>query len=159
MDPRAFRDAMGCFATGVCIATAKATGDAPAVGVTVNSFTSLSLDPPLVLFCLDKKAESTGLFEKADGFALSILADDQRALSQQFAGGPLEQRFADAPTETWSTGHPVIKGALAAMECAPHALSDGGDHVIVIGRVLRLSSRSGMPLLYFRGLYRTMDAA
>jgi len=151
IDQRAFRDAMGCFATGVCLATSKA-GDGSPVGLTVNSFTSVSLDPPLVLFCLDKAADCLDVFTTASGFAITVLAADQQELSVRFAGHP--DRWAGVATEIWESGAPVVTGGLAAMDCARHAVHDAGDHVILVGRVLRLHSRpEGAPLLYFRGGY------
>lgn len=157
IDPRAFRDAMGCFATGICVATTVAPGGQP-VGITVNSFSSVSLDPPLVLFCLDREAESMSAFTSGPGFALTILSAEQQDVSIAFAFRPAEERWAGVRTEKWETGAPVIQGGLAAMDCALHAVHDGGDHVIVVGRVLRLGSRpDGAPLVYLRGAYRAVE--
>ncbi|MFM2045155.1 MAG: hypothetical protein RLY86_3731 [Pseudomonadota bacterium] len=158
VDPRAFRDAMGCFATGICVATTHGAGGRP-VGVTVNSFTSVSLDPPLVLFCLDKGAESHAAFSACTGFALTVLGEGQQAVSSAFAGRPDGERWPLVRTDRWDSGAPVIQDGLAAMDCALHAIHDGGDHAIIVGRILRLESRvDGAPLLYFRGRYRTMPA-
>lgn len=158
IDPRAFRDAMGCFATGICVATT-VTREGQPIGLTVNSFSSVSLDPPLVLFSLDREAESFTAFTTAPGFAITILAADQRDVSVAFSSRPPEERWAGVRVETWESGAPVIQDGLAAIDCALHAVHDGGDHVILVGRVLRLSSRrEGAPLLYLRGAYRTLEA-
>lgn len=152
-DARAFRDALGCFATGVCVASTRDAAGLP-IGVTVNSFTSVSLDPPLVLFCLDRAADSLSAFLAADGFAISVLAADQRGVSANFAQRPTADRWAGLAAETLATGAPLIPGALAALDCRRHAVHDGGDHVILVGRVVALRSRAdGRPLLYVRGAY------
>ncbi|WP_114393732.1 flavin reductase family protein [Oleisolibacter albus] len=156
LDARAFRDALGCFATGVCVATTR-TVDGRPLGVTVNSVASVSLDPPLVLFCLDREAESLAAFSQAPGFALTMLAEEQKPLSRAFAGGPPDERWAGVDPQYWETGAPVIPGGLASLDCIRHAMHDGGDHVILVGRVVRLWSRSdGRPLLYFRGGYNKL---
>lgn len=155
IEKRAFRDAMGCFATGICVASAFAADGKP-VGVTVNSFSSVSLDPPLVLFCIDRKAESAPAFQQAAGFALSILAEDQKEISANFAVAPMATRWDGMPMAIWESGAPVLTGGLATLDCALHAVHDGGDHLIIVGRVLRLESRQGSPLLYYRGAYTTL---
>lgn len=150
-DFRAFRDALGNFATGIVVITGR-TGDGTPVGVTVNSFTSVSLDPPLVLFCLARTAQSLEAFERASHFAVNVLAEDQRDLSVRFSRFDISDRWAGLVPEAWDTA-PVLSGCLATLECAHHALHDGGDHVILVGRVLRIVTRPGKPLLYFRGGY------
>ncbi|QJE72832.1 flavin reductase family protein [Aerophototrophica crusticola] len=156
IDPRAFRDAMGCFATGICVATAPVPGGRP-VAVTVNSFSSVSLEPPLVLFCLDKDSDRLAAFTAAQAFALTVLADAQQDLSMRFARPPFDGLWDGVATESWDTGAPILAGGLAAMDCALHAVHEGGDHLILVGRVLRLESRAdGRPLLYFRGQYATL---
>lgn len=150
---RAFRDALGCFATGVCVAATRDRSGNP-VGVTINSFTAVSLDPPLVLFCLDRSAESFRSFAEADSFAVTILASDQMAVSANFALRSTVERWAGIAEETLETGSPVVSGGLAALDCVRHAVHDGGDHIVLVGRVVRLWSRpDGRPLLYFRGGY------
>lgn len=154
-DQRAFRDALGCFTTGVAVVTAVAEG-APPIGITVNSFTSVSLDPPLVLICLARSAQSFDAFTEAEHFAISILAEDQQDLSVRFSRRDLDDRWAGVATERWDSGAPILTGALAAFECAREAEFDGGDHVILVGRVLRLASQAGRPLLYARGRYAAL---
>jgi len=155
IDPGQFRRALGCFATGVCIATCRDGAGRP-VGITVNSFTSVSLDPPLVLFCLDRGADSFEAFTRAGSFAITVLEEGQRPLSDLFARKGAD-RFTGLPVDQWQTGAPIIPGGLAAFDCARHAVHDGGDHVILVGRVLQLGWQAeGRPLLYVRGRYGTL---
>lgn len=154
-DPRTLRDALGCFATGVTVVTAFAPDGRP-IGLTANSFTSVSLDPPLLLVCIDRRAGSLPALEVAAGFAVNVLHIGQQPTSNRFAR-PGEDRFAETAWETGEFGAPVLSGALAAFECRRHALHDGGDHVILVGEVLkaRFEPRRD-PLLYFRGKYRRL---
>ncbi len=148
-----FRAVLGRYATGITVVTAIAPDGTP-VGLTVNSFTSVSLDPPLILFCLDRDAGSLPVFDAADGFAVNILGAGQEAVSSRFAD-PEQERFAADRIERWVTGAPIHSDALAALDCAVEARHDGGDHVIMVGRVLRtgvLADRD--PLVYWRGEYR-----
>jgi flavin reductase (DIM6/NTAB) family NADH-FMN oxidoreductase RutF len=155
VDQRSFRAALGAFATGVAVATAPGRGGPPA-GVTVNSFTSVSLDPPLVLFCLDRSAQSLEAFREADHFAVSVLAEGQRDLSVRFAS-QAPGKFEGVGVAEGLGGAPVLEGCLAAVECSRHAVHDGGDHVILVGRVERLRhADGGRPLLYFRGRYASL---
>ncbi len=154
-DQRAFRDTLGCFATGVCIVSASGRDGRP-VGLTVNSFTSVSLDPPLVLFCIDNRSESLGAFVDSSGFSVAVLGAEQKVLSHTFAAVPPQNRWDGVAAETWDSGAPIIPDALATMDCARHATYDGGDHTILVGRVLRFRRRDGEPLLYFRGGYASL---
>ncbi|NQW11528.1 MAG: flavin reductase family protein [Alphaproteobacteria bacterium] len=155
IDPEAFRAVLGRYATGVTVVTTRDADGTP-YGLTVNSFTSVSLDPPLVLFCLDRAAGSFAAFESAQGFAVNILRADQSGISSRFAD-PAAKRFADEPIETWGSGAPILSEALAALDCTVHARHDGGDHVILIGRVLDLQLRThDDPLLYWCGAYRQL---
>ncbi|MDR3517802.1 MAG: flavin reductase family protein [Azospirillaceae bacterium] len=150
-----FRQAAGCFATGIAIVTTLAA-DGSRVGLTVNSFASLSLDPPLVLFSIARTAQSFDAFAGARGFVVNVLSADQQELSNRFAG-TRDDRWAGLATAIWDTGAPVIPGCLAVLECDSHARLDGGDHVIEVGRVRKLSFESrGRPLLYFRGSYAAL---
>lgn len=155
-DQRAFRDTLGCFATGVCIASVTCADGKP-LGLTVNSFTSVSLDPPLVLFCLDNRSESLPVFTSAAGFALAILAADQQPLSDTFARVPHAARWEGVQTATGRGGAPLIAGALAVLDCTRHAVHEAGDHTILVGRVLAFDSRPGAPLLYYRGGYAALN--
>lgn len=151
-DSRTFRKALGCFPTGVTVATTRAGNGAP-VGVTVSSFTSVSLTPPLVLFCLDNRNGSLAAFRAAGHFAVNVLRSDQREVSIRFSSG-LEDKWRGFVYDTWETGSPIIPGCLAALECATEAIHEAGDHCILIGRVQRLEhSEAGQPLVYYRGSY------
>jgi len=154
-----FRAVMSAYGTGVTVATA-ALPDGTRVGLTVNSFTSVSLDPPLVLFCLDKRAASLSVFNQAEGFAINILHAEQEAVSRAFAQrGQGPERWQGVALETWQSGAPVLTQALASIDCARHALHDAGDHVIVVGRVLQLRRGQGQPLLYWNSQYQRLVAA
>lgn len=157
-DARTFRDALGCFATGVTIVTTM-TGDGHPVGLTANSFTSVSLDPPLLLVCIANNAGSASVLETAERFAVNVLQIGQQPTSNRFAGKG-EDRFAATPWEVGEFGTPVLTGSLASFECARHAIHEGGDHFVLIGRVLkaRFEPRRD-PLLYFRGKYRRLHFA
>lgn len=153
IDPSAFRAVLGRYATGVAVVTTR-TGDGRVCGLTVNSFTSVSLEPPLVLFCLDRDAGSGPAFASSDCFAVNILEAGQAPVSARFAD-PVAARFVDDGTTVWETGAPILTAALAALDCRVHARHEGGDHVILVGRVLRAEViRDGSPLVYWRGGYR-----
>lgn len=150
-EQRAFRDAMGRFVTGVAVATTRTGAGAP-VGVTINSFTSVSLDPPLVLFCLDRRSRTLPLFQAAGFFAVNILAEEHRDWSARFARRPDD--WTGIPHGDWVTGAPVIEDVIAACDCTVESLYDGGDHVILVGRVQRIEAAvERQPLVYHRGRY------
>ncbi len=157
-DARTFRDALGCFATGITIVTALAEDGTP-TGLTANSFTSVSLDPPLLLVCIANGAGSAGVLAGAQRFAVNVLQIGQQPTSNRFAGRG-EDRFAATP---WAMGEfdtPVLIGSLASFECERHAVHDGGDHFILVGRVLKAMFEPRRdPLLYFRGKYRRLHFA
>ncbi|ABC63936.1 flavin reductase family protein [Erythrobacter litoralis] len=152
-DTRALRDAFGCFATGVTILTTTATDGAP-VGLTVSSFSSVSLDPPLLLVCPALDAGSTAALEGAKRFAVNVLASEDKALSSRFARKGLD-RFVENEWHRSEHGLPLLDRALATFECERHAVHDGGDHLILVGRILRaVCHPHDDPLLYFRSRYR-----
>lgn len=154
VDERAFRKALGCFATGVTVVTT-ADRDGKPVGVTVSAFSSLSLEPPLVLFCLDKRNRSLDAF-KGGHFAINILREDQREISIVFASR-LDDKWAGIAHSIGAHGVPLIENSLARLECSLHELIEGGDHLIVVGKVERLDYQTGgQPLLYFRGAYANL---
>ena len=158
IDIREYRDALGRFATGVTVITT-ANGDGQLFGLTANSFTSLSLDPPLVLFCLDNNAQSFEAFNDACHFAVNILSEKQQHLSSRFAkSGP--EKWEGVAFDAGHTGSPILPGSLACMECKVSSISEGGDHVIVIGEVLRMerTQEDVMPLLYYRGGYANLSS-
>ncbi|WP_218626077.1 flavin reductase family protein [Bradyrhizobium sp. dw_78] len=156
IDRHAFRRALSQFATGVAVVTAR--GDAgAAVGMTMSSFNSVSLDPPLVLFSVERKAYSLPSMLAANGYAVNILSRQQEALSNQFAKS-LGDKWSDVEHSLGHAQSPLIHGVLAHFECEPYANHDGGDHVIFIGRVIRFTAREdGEPLVFFRGKYHNVS--
>lgn len=153
VDQRSFRKALGCFATGVTVVTTVAPDTKAPVGVTVSAFSSLSLEPPLVLFCLGNKTSSLAAFKDSGVFVINVLSETQRDLSIRFAS-KAEDKWAGIATETWETGAPVLSGCVTNLECKLVKVVDGGDHDIFIGEVVRLKSQEGgAPLIYFRGAY------
>jgi 3-hydroxy-9,10-secoandrosta-1,3,5(10)-triene-9,17-dione monooxygenase reductase component len=154
LDSRGLRDAFGRFATGVAILTATVEG--ARLGVTVNSLTSVSLSPPLLLFCLDKKLACYPTLAKAEQFAVNVLHDGQEALSAGF-GRPGGKRFDDAVWSPGALGAPVLNSAMAVYEVTRHSAHDAGDHLIVVAEVRRAAMcEGGDPLLFFQGRYRSV---
>ncbi|POX48179.1 flavin oxidoreductase [Streptomyces sp. Ru71] len=150
-DVRDLRRAFGQYATGVTVVTARGA-DGRKVGMTANSFTSVSLDPPLVLWCPGKNAPSTPDFTSASHFAINILAADQHHLSRQFAT-PAEDKFAGAPVDDGIAGTPVLEGAVARFQCRTVQCLDVGDHIVMIGEVEQYDAPGGEPLVFHSGLY------
>lgn len=146
---RAFRDALGRYATGVTVVTAMGP-DGP-VGMTANSFTALSLDPPLVLWCPARRSARFAAITAAKYFSIHVLACDQLDLGLHFARSGHD--FSIFPPETTPEGAPALDGVLARFDCATDALHAGGDHAIMVGRVLRARFQDGAPLLFWGGLY------
>ena len=146
---RAFRAALGRYATGVTVVTA--AGPAGPVAITANSFTALSLEPPLVLWCPARRSARFQALVAAEHFAIHVLAADQLELCLRFArvGGD----FTGLETGATPEGAPLLPGVLARFDCRAHACHEGGDHAIMVGRVLRASFRDGAPLLFWGGLY------
>lgn len=157
-DARTLRDALGCFATGITIVTTMAPDGTP-VGLTANSFTSVSLDPPLLLVCIANSAGSAPVLREAAHFGVNVLQIGQQPASNRFAGRG-EDRFAATPWTPGETGVPLLDGALGSFECRRHAVHDGGDHFILVGEVVRAQFEPRRdPLLYFRGKYRRLHFA
>lgn len=157
IDPRAFRQALGHFATGIAVVTALGAGD-DAIGMTMTSFNSVSLDPPLVLFSVARSAYSLPAMLAAKSYAINLLDDAQQHISDRFARASSD-KWADVDHQPGLHGAPLIKDALAHFECAPYASHDGGDHVIFLARVVRFSASQGEPLIFYRGRYcRLADA-
>jgi len=154
-DSRALRDALGCFGTGVTVVTTlDAQGDP--VGLTANSFTSVSLDPELLLVCLSRASRSTPHFLEAGSFAVNVLHVGQKDIAQRFATREGD-RFENTACESWATGVPILTDSLANFECRKYAEHDGGDHIILVGHVLGVRYEAEYdPLLYFRGGYREL---
>ena len=154
-DTRTLRDALGCFGTGVVIATTLDTEGEPQ-GLTANSFTSVSLDPPLILVCLAKGSRSLAAFDAARTFAVNVLHIGQQPHSVRFAKRDPD-RFSAGPWERWETGAPILAGSLASFDCDKQGWHDGGDHMILVGQVRRARFEPHRdPLLYFRGAYRRL---
>ena len=155
LTPLAFRSALGRFATGVTIITCL-DAEGAAVGLTANSFASLSLDPPLVLWSLRKASASRAAFEAARHFAVNVLAETQVDLSRRFASPADQDRFEGG---AWAPGLgsvPVLAGCAAVFECQAQACHDIGDHLLIIGRVLRLADLAVSPLVFQGGHYRML---
>ena len=152
-DSKGFRDAMGAFPTGIAVITA-ASQEMSHIGITVNSFTSVSLEPPLVLWCIDRRSRRYPHFAQAPGFTVSILASGHREVSARLAraGEHNLDGIALIPTEL---GPPALADSLAIFECARESVQDAGDHAILIGRVLRFARHdaAGAPLVFFQGKY------
>ena len=152
---REFRDALGRFATGVCVITANPPGMKP-FGMTVNSFASVSLDPPLVLWSLQKNSECVPAFEKARQFTANILGDHQKEVSNRYAKKG-DHDLGEEEYRLGRSGCAVLKHALASFECDIQSRIDGGDHIILLGLVKEMvNSPTGKPLLFYTGQYREL---
>ena len=158
-DSRTFRKVLGCFATGVTVATTMGEAGEP-LGVTVSSFTSVSLDPPLILFCLANSNQYLDTFRKPGiAFALNILRAEQREISIRFASREGD-KWKGLTHIAGKGGAPVLPGCLAVLECRTEAVHAGGDHQIIVGRVIGLEhSEGGQPLAYFRGSYADLGTS
>ena len=157
----AFRKAMGSFATGVTVITTRVItpdGAGKPWGFTVNSFTSVSLDPPLILFCVGNGGESFANVDNSEFFAVNYLAEDQEPISRQFAARGVPDRFAGVAHREGLHGTPLIDGSLGAVQCRKVASHVAGDHVIVVCEVLDAELREGNPLLFFRSGYGRIGA-
>jgi flavin reductase (DIM6/NTAB) family NADH-FMN oxidoreductase RutF/DNA-binding MarR family transcriptional regulator len=150
-DSREFRRCLGQFSTGVTVITGRA-GET-LVGMTVNSFSSVSLDPPLILWSLDKKSSRFSSFQSAPHFAINVLAESQVALSRHF-GHAMNEQFAGVEWERGKNGAPLLGGTAAVFECTREAQHEAGDHVIVVGRVTRSVLFERRVLLFSQGRYR-----
>ena len=155
LDGRELRDALGRFATGVCVITA-VSGDNKAVGMTANSFSSVSLDPPLVLWSLQNNSDVYDIFATPRHFAVNILSSEQQAYSNQYA----KKSQHDLDPKHYRLGKygaPIIRHALATFECELHATHEGGDHLIIVGKVTDMQQRpTGEPLLFYCGRYHEL---
>jgi 3-hydroxy-9,10-secoandrosta-1,3,5(10)-triene-9,17-dione monooxygenase reductase component len=156
IDPQHFRNVLGHFGSGVAIITS--VDDGEPVGMAVQSFSSLSLDPPYVIFAPAKTSTSWPRIKQTGRFCANVLSEDQEALSRGFAvsGG---DKFAGVAWHESANGSPILDGCLAWIDCDIDTEHDGGDHTIVVGRVLELDvERDGRPLLFFRGGYGRFEA-
>lgn len=151
-DPfRPLKDAMGRFATGVTIAGCAGAEGKPVL-LTVNSFSSVSLDPPLVLWCIERRTTTFPAFMSADAYSINVLRADQQAMSERFAiHAPPPLRAGEY--EIWTTGAPILKDCLASFDCRITSRHVAGDHVILVAEVVKFEARAGAPLLYFASRY------
>jgi flavin reductase (DIM6/NTAB) family NADH-FMN oxidoreductase RutF len=156
-DTQALRQAFGRFATGVTVITCRKADGEP-VGLTANSFSSLSLEPALVLWSLRISSPSRVHFEKAKHFAVNVLQREDLELSRRFASSRTD-RFEPERWEGADTHAPLLLGALARFECAAHSVQEVGDHLLFIGQVLSFQQHAGQPLLFSAGHYRELGAA
>ena len=157
VDAKEFRNTVGCFATGITVITTLEADGAP-VGLTANSFTSLSLDPPMVLFCLDRKIQSIDAFIVGGVFAINILSAQQKEVSERFAeSGP--EKWIGFEYDKGKNGCPILPNCLANLEGFVTSFFDGGDHVIVAGEVKNLvsSSLDVKPIIFYRGGYADLS--
>jgi len=145
-----FRSVMGCFATGVTVVASRNPGGDP-VGLTVNAFTSVSLTPPLVLICIHQDAEAHDPLLQGGHFGVSVLRPEHEDLALTFSRADPGDRFRELTMVEGPMGSPLVRGALAWMECRVLQAHPGGDHSIIVGEVLECEAEEGDPLLFFRG--------
>lgn len=156
-DPRELRNALGVFLTGVTVVSTCQADGSPR-GFTANSFTSVSLDPPLVLICVAKAAASLPIFEQAEGFAINVLAEHQRDVSGAFAS-KRPDKFSGIGWRPGPAGNPILEGVAAWFDCLTDRMVDAGDHVILLGRVVGFDHTAANPLGYGRGAYFSLGLA
>ncbi|HYI12938.1 MAG TPA: flavin reductase family protein [Thermoanaerobaculia bacterium] len=154
IDDASFKLAMSHFASGVTVVTTEHEGEP--YGMTVASFASLSLHPPLVLVCLEKTARTHDAVTAAGVFGVSILALMQEEISGRFASRKIEDKFTGIAVRRGELGVPLIEGAICTLECRVHATLPGGDHTIVVGEVVDSATGDADPLVYFRSGYRDL---
>ncbi|WP_316861223.1 flavin reductase family protein [uncultured Cohaesibacter sp.] len=154
IDAADYRRALGQFATGIAVVTTMDGSDQPC-GLTVDSFNSVSLDPPLVLWSLDKRSGQLDAFCSSGFYGVNILAKEQVDISNLFAGLS-DDRFSKVDWEQGETGAPLFKDALVCLDCKTETIIEGGDHLILLGRVVSIGAKEGEPLLYYAGGYREL---
>ena len=154
VDEALFKLAMSHFASGVTVVTTEHEGTP--YGMTVASFASLSLNPPLVLICIEKSVKSHDAIIAAKQFGVSMLSNEQTEISNRFASKKVEDRFAGTPWSRGELGMPLIDGAICAIECRVHDQLPGGDHTIFVGEVVSARTHEARPLVYFRSGYREL---
>lgn len=153
VDSVEFRRVLGHLPTGVTVvASVDPRSDTPC-GLTANAVTSVSLEPPLVLVCVDRAADTHACIEAAGFFSINILMAEQEGLARRFAAWDVAEKFRDVPFRTVATGAPVIENVLAWVDCWTHAAYPGGDHTIYVGEVVAADARPGLPLVFYRGGY------
>lgn len=152
LDTAEFRRVLGHWASGVSVVTTRTPAGRPC-GLTANAISSLSLDPPLVLACVDRRADTHDCIISTGAFAISILAHDAERIARLFSTEGLEHKFEGIAFREEVTGAPVLDAALAWVDCHVHARYDGGDHTIFVGHVAAAGAVDGTPLLYYRSGY------
>ena len=152
LDGAEFRRILGHWVTGVSVVTAQPANEAPC-GLTANAFCSVSLDPPLVLVCVEKSADSHDCIARAGAFCVNVLSSDQERLARHFAEADAAQKFLGVAFHAERTGSPVLDVALAWVDCTLRERYDGGDHTIYLGEVVAGDAHEGTPILYYRGGY------
>ena len=152
---RALRDALGMFATGVAVVTTRSPQGAP-IGLTINSFNSVSLDPPLIVWSLAREQADLSIYEACEYYAVNILAADQVELSQRFASR-LEDRFAGVEHDLGIGGIPLLRDGCARFECRNTLRHDGGDHLMFVSEVVAFECTPRLPLVFFGGMYRALE--
>lgn len=151
IDPRELRNIMGHFITGVTVITTK-DADGKPFGLTANAFSSLSLDPPLVLICVDKKVDCYACFEQSKAFVVNFLGEEQEYLSKRFATKGIE-KFEGIAVRHGQLGVPILDGVLGYIECQIVNTYEGGDHTIYVGEIQSAAASGDRPLLFFKGKY------
>ena len=151
IDFEAYRRALSCFATGVAVVTTLDAGGQP-IGMTISSFNSVSLEPPLVLWSIAKNAKSYDVFTQVEHFAVNVLAMHQKDVSALF-GTSGADKFAQLDCRTGIGGAPILPEYAACFECSTEHRYDGGDHTIIVGRVQRFEDRESDPLIFYRGRF------
>ena len=155
IDKDLFRAVLGRFASGITVITTRDAGGVPH-GMSVSAFSSLSLDPPLVLACIASNATMMPVLEATDAFGVNILRDGQEAISRRFAG-PVDDRFGGIGYTEGRLGAPILDEVLTWLQCRIVARHPAGDHVILVGHVEDAGVHDGRPLLYYRGGYATLE--
>ncbi len=154
VDPASFRRALGQFASGVTVVTTLDRGGRP-LGLTVSAFCSVSLHPPLVLVCIDQRAEANLGMRESGLFAVSVLGEGQEDVSRRFASAARD-KLAGFELAEGRQGLPLVPGALAQLQCRVRSFHEEGDHTVWVGEVLALAVRPGRPLVYHAGAYRRL---
>ncbi len=151
LDSKEIRNVMGHFATGVTVITTKDKAGVPA-GLTANAFTSLSLNPPLVVICVDKTVQCYACFEESKAFVVNILNEDQEELSRRFATKGIE-KFEGISWHLGELGVPILDGTMGTIECRVADSFEGGDHTVYLGEIVNATAQGERPLLFFKGKY------
>ncbi len=154
-ESKKLRRTLGCFATGIAVVTTKDEHTPPS-GMTINSFSSVSLDPPLILWSLSRDSARLDIFQKAEYFAINILAEDQLNLCQHFSSTKSDL-FTDIAWQPSTHGQPLLEAVVASLECRTWKLYEGGDHIIILGEVLAHQNQDKPPLIFSKGQLTSLN--